>query len=369
MRANLVLALGLLAASCTSSPIRSPFDPERFAFADEELVEFEGGGVVETVPGTWISYPVVATRPFDRALVSWNVDLAPGAGYEVELRVRPDGESWSPWFFLDAYGTVPEETRGARRSESSAGRVDVDEFFAARPERAAQVRFRLHGPARVRRVSLSLRETGERFADAAQPRVLLAPSTAFALAPLVVPALSQFDAAPEIAPRLCTPTSLAMVLRGAGIETDPETVARRTFDPLHDLYGNWPRAIQTAYGFGLEGRAAHLSGLGDLVPWLAGGHPVICSIAFAEGELPGAPIASTDGHLLVVRGFTAAGDVLVADPAAPDASKVLGTYPRAEFERAWLGHGGVALLFGEPVLPEPVKTLPSAPDPGEPGGG
>jgi hypothetical protein len=62
--------------------------------------------------------------------------------------------------------------------------------------------------------------------------------------------------------------------------------------------------------------------------------------------LPGAPLDASDGHLVVVRGFTLAGDPLINDPAAPD---VAVSYPRAAFERCWLGHGGVALLVAPAV--------------------
>ena len=64
--------------------------------------------------------------------------------------------------------------------------------------------------------------------------------------------------------------------------------------------------------------------------------PVIVSIAFGAGELSGAPISASNGHLLVVVGFTADGDVVVNDPAADSPAGVRRTYDRGQLERAWL---------------------------------
>jgi hypothetical protein len=61
--------------------------------------------------------------------------------------------------------------------------------------------------------------------------------------------------------------------------------------------------------------------------------------------LPGAPLAQSDGHILVVRGFDARGDVIVNDPAQP-ASGTCTIAPA--FARCWLDHGGVALLVAPP---------------------
>ena len=66
-----------------------------------------------------------------------------------------------------------------------------------------------------------------------------------------------------------------------------------------------------------------------------GGVPLIISISFKAGELPGAPISKTNGHLIVVRGFAENGDVLVNDPAGRDNGSVQFTYPRAALEAAW----------------------------------
>ncbi len=65
------------------------------------------------------------------------------------------------------------------------------------------------------------------------------------------------------------------------------------------------------------------------------GVPLVISIGFKPGELPGAPISKTDGHLSVVPGFTRTGDVIVNDLAAPSDNKVQLTYPRAALESAW----------------------------------
>jgi hypothetical protein len=56
------------------------------------------------------------------------------------------------------------------------------------------------------------------------------------------------------------------------------------------------------------------------------------------------------GHLVVLRGIDASGDALVNDPAQPG---IAVAYPRAAFERAWLGHGGIALA----VAPAPLGDL------------
>ena len=75
-------------------------------------------------------------------------------------------------------------------------------------------------------------------------------------------------------------------------------------------------------------------------PWIAAGVPVIISHAWEPGELTGAPIRSTDGHLGVLVGFDAAGNPIVNDPAAAQDALVRRTYPRAELEPLWLEHSG-----------------------------
>jgi hypothetical protein len=60
-----------------------------------------------------------------------------------------------------------------------------------------------------------------------------------------------------------------------------------------------------------------------------------------------ATVSETDGHLIVVRGFTDEGDVVVNDPAAdPRQGKpIRRVYRRADLVRSWLKNGsGICYL-------------------------
>ena len=80
----------------------------------------------------------------------------------------------------------------------------------------------------------------------------------------------------------------------------------------------------------------------------------MASVAYPQGGLRGAPTRATDGHLVVIRGFTADGDVVTNDPAAPSERSVRRTYDRAELERGWLdGSGGTVYVIHTDDQPLP----------------
>ena len=135
----------------------------------------------------------------------------------------------------------------------------------------------------------------------------------------------------------CSPTSTSMVLGyydalpprrrlPAGCPTghrDAVGRPRRADDlrPAYDGTGNWP--FNTAYAATRTGHAfvTRLRNLREAGLFIEAGIPLVASIAFGSGELDGAPISATNGHLLVIVGFTAAGDVVVNDPAARTQSR------------------------------------------------
>ncbi|CAN5268813.1 peptidase C39 family protein [soil metagenome] len=169
----------------------------------------------------------------------------------------------------------------------------------------------------------------------------------------------------------CSPTSTSMVLgyydalpgpKGYSWvpdgHTDPwvDYAARMTFDYSYDGTGNWP--FNTAYAATRVDKAfvTRLRSLREAEQFIAAGIPLVASVSFGPGELTGAPISSTAGHLLVIVGFTDDGDVVVNDPAGRTDSAVRHTYDRAQFERAWLPRSGGTVY----VIHDAAHPLPKA---------
>lgn len=166
---------------------------------------------------------------------------------------------------------------------------------------------------------------------------------------LAVPPLSQMETPAAIRGRICSPTCLAMVLAYWHRPVDPVVLAAETFDPRQDLYGIWPAAIRAAARRGVAGYLLRFPSWAAAAWCLDRRLPLIASVRYGAGELAGAAIPETRGHLLVVRGYE--GDrVLVNDPAAPTASQVPRRYARADLERVWLDRTGVGYVLFEPGM-------------------
>ncbi len=140
--------------------------------------------------------------------------------------------------------------------------------------------------------------------------------------------------------------------------TDIPAAAAEVIDPAYgDGTGNWP--FNTAWAARLTGHAfvTRLHDLRDAERFVDAGIPLVASIAYQRGALTGAPTRGTDGHLVVVRGFTAEGDVVTNDPAAPTERSVRHTYARGQFERAWLdGSGGLVYVIHRDDQPLPAAS-------------
>lgn len=139
----------------------------------------------------------------------------------------------------------------------------------------------------------------------------------------------------------CSPTSLSMIHAYHGIAEPVEKVAREVFDRAYNGTGNWSFNVAYSGRLGLRGAVAHFSGLEHARRVIERNLPLAISYSWAEGELDGAPLPHSDGHLAVLCGFTGNGDCVLNDPAHP-AIRVV--YPRTELERLWLRNNGVAYV-------------------------
>lgn len=288
-----------------------------------------------TGDGEWVS-PVCQAAPFDWAVASWN---GQGDLIEVLVRVRMNGE-WSPWFSFGRWSSTGERGSITGQKHEGVGRMATDTLLLTQPAEAFQYQVKLQG-AVLKRLWLSAAIGSDRSAEA--------DFTAAWGVDLLVPQRSQMIY-PNGGNVWCSPTSLTMVMAYFGYaESVPEAAVPGVYDSVYEGHGNWPFNAAYASTRGFIAYIDRFGGFADLERRIAQGEPVIASVAYSQEWLPNAPIAKTNGHVLVVRGLTSEGDVIVNDPAAEGDDGVRRVYQRDLFKRAWLDRGGVVyLLYPEP---------------------
>lgn len=279
-------------------------------------------------------------RPARHLLPSFSVLTPRAPVFRFELAARAGGD-WSPWVATATIGNAEFPPLPAAAAPLD---VDVDVCTAATPLQAVKLRLRVGGPA----AESALRCPWLVTLSACDPEPAGAGVAVEAPRRLAVPALTQMTEDPAIARRICSPTSVAMVLAHLGAGDTVARVAADTLHPALDRYGVWPSAIAAAARRGVMGYLLRFPDWASAAWCLSRGMPVIASVRYGPGELRGAPMDETTGHLLVVTGH-GDGEVFVNDPAAPGARTVPRRYALGEFTRAWLDGAGVGYVLFRPT--------------------
>jgi len=162
---------------------------------------------------------------------------------------------------------------------------------------------------------------------------------------LRVPFRAQGHEPANVRGSICSPTAATMVMAYWGVDRPVRENAMAIYDAEHDIFGNWGRAVQRAGELGLDAWLTRLRSWEQVKSLIAEGQPVIAAINFEKGEFPSALYARTDGHLIVIRGFNANGDVIVNDSASKEKGDGV-IYKADELGRAWFDNaGGVAYII------------------------
>ncbi|QBD75669.1 peptidase C39 family protein [Ktedonosporobacter rubrisoli] len=310
--------------------------------------------------GTLVS-PVQHTRqPITTLIASWNAVTPAGTWLETHVRVL-QGQQWSHWYALPIWAS---DTSTVRRhsvdgQSNASGSISTDTFVTN------------GSPASAYQLSITLFTT-KPSASPELHRVAVIASHDSADMPLFPPDRSVWNhdlPVPQRSQMLsqyrgmsyggggevwCSPTSTSMVmaywsqvLHQSSLDQSVPDAARDTYDYTYEGTGNWPFNTAYAAEFGLKAFVSRFYSLSQLEAWIKARVPIVISVAYQQGELPGAPVPAVAGHLMVVRGFAGNGDVIVNDPAAEDDAGVRITYPRHALETAWLhsSHGTVYIIY------------------------
>ena len=260
-------------------------------------------------------------EPTRRGVISWNTYAPHG---HLRFRLLRAGAPASAWYDFAEWQPSGRKSYSAQ-SDSDGVHVDVDIVTAELPfdgiDLAAEdVDFNLVAFAAPVRAAASL-------PYASDARIL------------DVPRFSQYIVESERG--WCSPASLSMLNAYHGINVGVEETATAVVDRAYNGTGNWSFNVAYSGSLGLRAVVAYLQNLDHAQRLIERNVPIALSYAWAKDELPGAPLEHSGGHLAVLCGFTATGDCVINDPAAPNVRVV---YPRAALEAVWLRSGGIAYV-------------------------
>ena len=340
--------------------------------------------------GTWTSPVYRLSFPFNELVSSWNAKTSPGTWIQSEVLPQLDDGHWaSKWYILGrwAYNDSAFHRTSVGGQGNADGFVSIDTFFAKdHPAIAYRLRLTIYrrtglmaeeAPVSVSRYSAVASNLTNQKGSFPSATTMQGETIDLGVAPYSQEIhhghYPEFDNGGEA---WCSPTSTAMVVRywqgvtGApyaptSAETswvDPpedaavDYTARFVYDYHYHGAGNWP--FNTAYAAerGLVSDVTQLHNLSEAEPFIKAGIPLVASVAWNSNKLDTA-IKSTNGHLMVIGGFTGTGDVIAYDPASPMDGDVRHVYNREQFERAWIpASGGVVYVDRPADWPTPSLT-------------
>lgn len=311
--------------------------------------------------GTWTSPWTTPGFGVTSLIPSWEAQTPGDSMVRVQVRARDAAGRSGTWDTVADWAldnpAVARTTLSGQSDDN--GRVSVDTWLAASAVSSWQVRVTLlRAPGS--KAAVAVERIGASASAVAAPGATSAPGAAAGTI-LDVPAYSQMTHRGHYpqwgngGEAWCSPTSVAMVLAHYGhapsplgvVDDHPDAVvdhtARLVYDHGYKGTGNW--AFNTAYAASVvagDSYVTRLRSLRDAEPFITAGIPLVVSVAWSRGQLTGAPLATSGGHLMVLVGFDAAGNPVVNDPAAPTNAEVRRTYDRAQFEKIWLNASGGA---------------------------
>lgn len=304
--------------------------------------------------GTWTSPEVATDFPFTELLPSWNASTPQNTGVIFEVRAREAASGvWTPWLYIGRWGRVLDNDK--RVVTCDWGTVHVDNLVLDKPADAYQIRARLESFDLDASVNPSIRRIAVAYSgrvddDQRRAQLVTQPvidDTAWAR-DLDVPFRAQGVAPQNIRSSICSPTSTTMVMAYAGVDRPTIENAMAIYDDEHDIFGNWNRATQRAGELGLDAWLTRFRNWDQVKAMIAQGTPVVAAIKFETGQFPSALYQETDGHLIVIRGFTPEGNVIVNDPASKDKGERV-IYQADELAIAWFTNaGGVGYVIRKP---------------------
>jgi hypothetical protein len=270
--------------------------------------------------------------PFDRGLPSWNGHV-PNDNSSFRVLMRFYKDSWSPWLTVGYWKNNIWSSYGA--TNFSDGKIDYDyvvlnSFYNKWQFKIEMKRTNIIEPSpSVHKLSFSISD--QRTTDNVSINDLAGDNPPEIFIP--TDHFYQYSIDPEFGGDICSPTSVSMALRSYDIEVDPRQFAIDNYDHYWGIYGMWPRAVQNAAEYNLNGSVTRYRNWSDAYDVLAANGRIVMSV--------GPPLYT--GHLMMLAGFDDEGNPLVHDPARSEGYGY--KFNKRSLTESWFAKGGISYTF------------------------
>ena len=290
------------------------------------LEDDKTNGYVELIPQT-------SDQPFNHGLPSWNGSaLGNNSSFKVQMRF-PYGSGWSPWLTVGFWKNNIWAIYGP--TSYGGGFIDYDYVKLNSYQSSWQFKIIMTRTS-VAQPSPTIHKLSFFVSDSrTTTNVNISQIVNDNPDPLFIPTtfIYQYGVDPVIGGDICSPTTVAMILKSYDIEVDPYQFALDTRDPYYNMFGIWPRVVQNAAEYGLDGAVTRYRTWSEARDVLANGGRIAMSI--------GQPLYS--GHLFMLAGFTNDGRPIVHDPGKSSGYSYI--YNKTSISQAWFNKGGIAYTF------------------------
>ncbi len=272
--------------------------------------------------------------PFNIGLPSWNgyADRSGNSSFAIQMRF-PTGESWSPWVTVGFWKDFIWSNYG--KTSWSGGKVNIDIVNLYDYQESWQFKIIMKRKTQeaplpsIHKLSFFLSDSRATDNFSIIDALNDSPEAMF----IETDFLYQYAIDDAIGGSICSPTSVAMIIKSYGIDIDPLYFARQNKDPYYGIFGVWPRVVQNAVDYGLDGAVTRYRSWSDARKVLAKGGRIAISVGY--------PLYA--GHLMMLAGFDETGNPIIHDPAQSQGYGYI--FDKTEISRSWFEKGGIAYTF------------------------
>lgn len=265
---------------------------------------------------------------------SWSAETGSNRTVELLIRVKVDGV-WSDFLSYSVWGLGLQNKGQSDASGNNVAKMSYDELIINNNKYGSFVQYKIilrrSSPdvetPKLRLVAMALENAGYSY-----------PVDASALPDTVdynVPQLNQ-NIVPEIGNSICSPTSVTMLLKYKGYSFSDKDIYEHRYiaglakDYGHNIFGNWVYNVAVMGAMGEIGYVKRMYSLDELRWHLANVGPVAASV---KGNMEG--LYTTNGHLIVIRGYKYIGGNLYFIVNDPNLKNVYYEYKASTIQSVW----------------------------------